>query len=130
MAWFNNIIGSNPTPPSATTPYPSGMMQSSSTSSSIASAQAGSIVAVSNGTGLNIGQAYNSIMSHQGAMYTIKNYADAIGWSITHHVLPDGVTSDDPKIAMLKLIKVGEVLKDVGVRTSDTDYYVMREPSA
>lgn len=87
-----------------------------------AAAQAGSIVAVNRAQ-----QSY--FTSDNGAMYTVKNYADAIGWSLTHHHLPAGVTSDDPKIAILKIASIGQVLKDVGVRTSDTDFYVMRDPN-
>lgn len=135
MAWFNNITGGIPKPPSANTSYPSGMMQSSSIGTalgtSLASAQAGSIVAVNGGAGQNYWAAQNTqtTMTHQNTMYVVKQYADAIGWDLTHHHLPVGMTSDDPKIAILKIATIGEVIKDVGVRASETDYYVMREPS-
>jgi hypothetical protein len=134
MAWFNSGLLGNITAPNQ---YSGQQNISSSTGTalgtSLASAQAGSIVAVNGGAGQNYwstAQANSAFSAHQDKMYTLKNYADAIGWDLTHHHLPVGMTSDDPKIAMLKLINVGEVLKDVGVRTSDTDYYVMREPSA
>jgi hypothetical protein len=132
MAWFNSILGA-PTVPNQ---YMGQQNISSSTGTalgtSLASAQAGSIIAVNGGTGQNYwaaAQAQSMTSSNQDKMYTVKNYAEAIGWDLTHHHLPVGMTSDDPKIAMLKLTNVGEVLKDVGVRTSDTDYYIMREPS-
>lgn len=128
MAWFNSILG-NPTVPNQ---YMGQQNIASSTSTalgtSLASAQAGSIMAVNNSMLAN-SYASSGISAHQSKMYAVKQYADAIGWDLTHHHLPVGMTSDDPKIAMLKLTNVGEVLKDVGVRTSDTDYYVMREPS-
>jgi hypothetical protein len=110
--------------------YPGGL-QSASTSS-----QSGSIMAIgTNSTSSsqnywNTSQAKSAFPTHQDKMYTVMQYADAIGWDLTHHYLPVGMASDDPKIAMLKLVNVGEILKDVGVRTSDTDYYIMREPSA
>lgn len=126
MAWFNSILGggtSNPTPYVSPAAVPSGMMaataatgtilQSNSTSSYWASAQAQTI----------------NTMEHMGKVQSLNSYANVIGWTLTHHHLPVGVTSDDPKIAILKITSVGEVLKDIGVRTSDTDYYIMREPS-
>jgi hypothetical protein len=125
MAWYNGILGGIGLPPPPPPPYASSLMNSTSSTSPLgnpyAAAQAGgSIVAVNNQ------QSY--FATPDTAVYAVKNYAVAIGWSMTHHHLPAGVTSDDPKIAMLKLIAIGEVLKDVGVRTSDTDFYVMRAP--
>lgn len=130
MAWFNSILGMNNSP----TPnqYLNQMSTSTSTGTSLASAQAGSIIAVNGGAGQNYwatAQSQSVFSAHQDKMYTLKNYADAIGWDLTHHHLPDGVTSDDPKLSILKISPVGEVIKDVGVRTSVSDYYVMREPS-
>jgi len=125
MAWYNAILGGSATPPPP--PYASSLMNSTSSTSPLgnpyAAAQArGSIVAVNNQ------QSY--FATHDTAVYAVKNYTDAIGWTMTHHHLPAGVTSDDPKIAILKITTAGQVLKDVGVRTSDTDFYVMRDPNA
>ena len=129
MAWFNSILGGSALPPPPPPPYASSLMNSTSSTSPLgnpyAAAQArGSIVAVNGAS-----QPYFAA-DNQGAMYTVKNYTDAIGWTLTHHHLPAGVTSDDPKIAILKITTAGQVLKDVGVRTSDTDFYVMRDPNA
>jgi len=127
MAWFSPILGGGGGGGggagigSSTHP----LMNTTST----ALGQAGSITAISNQGYWAAAQAQSMTSSNQDKMYTVKNYAEAIGWDLTHHYLPVGMTSDDPKIAMLKLTNVGEVLKDVGVRTSDTDYYIMREPS-
>lgn len=124
MAWFNSIIGggtaNNYINPAAT---PSGMLSSATTS-------AGSILQ-SNSAQSYWGAQQSQVVhsTHHHKMYTVMQYAEEIGWEITHHHVPVGMTSDDPKIAMLKLVNVGEVLKDVGVRTSDNDYYIMREPS-
>jgi hypothetical protein len=42
-------------------------------------------------------------------------------------VLPkDAVISDD-KIGLLKIPPVGTVVKDVGIRVSEDEFYVMRE---
>jgi hypothetical protein len=130
MAWYSGMLGSNAAMNSQgyinPAAYPGGL-QSTSTST-----QAGSIMAIGTNTANQFyGASAQAQMSvgQQTKVYTVKNYTDAIGWDLVHHYLPVGITSDDPKIAMLKLVDVGEVLKDVGVRTSDTDYYVMREPS-
>jgi len=128
MAWYNAILGGSALPPPPPPPYASSLMNSTSLTSPLgnpyAAAQArGSIVAINN-------QQSSYFTTPDTAMYTVKNYADAIGWSMTHHHLPAGVTSDDPKIAILKITTAGQVLKDVGVRTSDTDFYVMRDPNA
>lgn len=120
MAWYNGLLGGSgmpSAPPPPPPPFPSG--------------QAGSIVAV-NGLGSVpywAAQNTQTTMTHQNTMYVVKQYADAIGWDLTHHHLPVGMTSDDPKIAILKITSIGQVLKDVGVRTSDTDFYVMRDPN-
>jgi hypothetical protein len=119
MAWYNSIIGG------ATT---SAAMNATTPSTGLA----GSIVAVNGLGSAPYWAAQNTqttILTHQNTMYVVKQYADAIGWSLTHHHLPAGVTSDDPKIAILKITSIGQVLKDVGVRTSDTDFYVMRDPN-
>ena len=126
MTWFSNIIGSTPTLPSAVTPYPSGIMNTTSTS------LAGSITAV-NGLGsapywAAAQQGSLSGLAHESKVYAIKAYADAIGWALEHYRLPEGTTSNDPKIAILKISTIGEVIKDVGVRTSETDFYIMRQP--
>jgi len=123
MAWFNSIIGggtsNNYINPAAT---PSGMLSSAVTGTSLQSNSA------QNYWGAQQAQAIHT-MEHMGKIQALNSYANVIGWELKHHHIPVGVTSDDPKIAMLKLVYVGEVLKDVGVRTSETDYYVMREPS-
>lgn len=125
MAWYNAIMGggtaNNYINPSVT---PSGMLSS-------ATSTAGSILQSNSAQsywGAQQAQAVNT-MEYMAKLQSLSSYANVIGWELTHHHIPAGVTSDDPKIAMLKLVDVGEVLKDVGIRTSITDYYVMREPS-
>lgn len=134
MAWYNSILGGGSPltntlqSSSSSSTYPSGMMQSSSTSSSLG---AGQMVAV-NG---NAGQSYwttagqlGTSMSHDSKVYALKAYTDLIGWAFEHHRIPEGTTSNDPKIAILKISTIGEVIKDVGVRTSEADFYIMRQP--
>lgn len=133
MAWYNAILGGGSTPTnglqssSASNTYPSGMMQSSSTSAM------GSILPLNGGAGQSYWataqaqQAYTGI-EHQAKVYALKSYADVIGWALEHYRLPEGTTSNDPKIAILKISTIGEVIKDVGVRTSETDFYIMRQP--
>lgn len=129
MAWFSNILGSGNSPayinPAAT---PSGLMSSTSTSA------AGSIVAVNSlgnsapyWASAQAQQSYTGI-EHQAKVYALKSYADVIGWAFEHHRIPEGTTSNDPKIAILKISTIGEVIKDVGVRTSEADFYIMRQP--
>lgn len=131
MAWYNSILGGGSAAtsqgyinPAAT---PSGLMSSTSTSA------AGSILTMNGGTGQNYWasaqaqQAYTGI-EHQAKVYALKSYADVIGWAFEHHRIPEGTTSNDPKIAILKISTIGEVIKDVGVRTSEADFYIMRQP--
>jgi len=133
MAWFKPFTGGSPSPPSTSPTYPSGMMQSSSASSSLAASQAGSIVAVNSLGSAPYWAAAQQIgvtsLDHNSKVYAIKSYADVIGWAFEHYRMPEGTTSNDPKIAILKISTIGEVIKDVGVRTSETDFYIMRAPS-
>jgi hypothetical protein len=126
MAWFSNILGGGNSQgyinPAAT---PSGLMSSTSTSA------AGSILAVNGGAGQQYWaaqQAGVTGLAHDSKVYALKAYADAIGWALEHYRLPEGTTSNDPKIAILKISTIGEVIKDVGVRTSEADFYIMRQP--
>jgi hypothetical protein len=116
MTWFSNILSSGNSQgyinPAAT---PGGLMSSTSTSSSLQSYWAAQQAGV---TGL----------AHDSKVYALKAYADVIGWALEHYRLPEGTTSNDPKIAILKISTIGEVIKDVGVRTSETDFYIMRQP--
>jgi hypothetical protein len=129
MTWFSNILGSGNSQgyinPAAT---PSGLMSSTSTSSSLSALQGGSITAISNQGYWAAQQGSLSGLAHESKVYAIKAYADAIGWALEHYRLPEGTTSNDPKIAILKISTIGEVIKDVGVRTSETDFYIMRQP--
>jgi hypothetical protein len=108
------------------------MMQSSSASSSLAASQAGSITAVNSQSywsPLQAQQAGVTSLDHASKVYALKAYTDVIGWAFEHYRLPEGTTSNDPKIAILKISTIGEVIKDVGVRTSEADFYIMRAPS-
>ena len=128
MAWFKPFTGGSPSPPSTSPTYPSGMMQSSSSSSSLAASQAGSITAVNSQSYWAAQQAGVTSLDHASKVYAIKAYTDVIGWAFEHHRMPEGTTSNDPKIAILKISTIGEVIKDVGVRTSEVEFYIMRQP--
>lgn len=128
MAWYNSILGGGSAAtsqgyinPAAT---PSGLMSSTTTNSSLA----GSITAVNSQSYWAAQQASVTSLDHNSKVYAIKAYADAIGWALEHYRLPEGTTSNDPKIAILKISTIGEVIKDVGVRTSESDFYIMRQP--
>ena len=127
MTWFSNILGGGSVDssvyinPAAT---PSGLMNSTSTSSSLA----GSITAISNQGYWAAQQAGVTGLAHDSKVYAIKAYADVIGWAFEHYRMPEGTSSNDPKIAILKISTIGEVIKDVGVRTSESDFYIMRQP--
>lgn len=57
----------------------------------------------------------------------LAQYCVLIGWVLENVVLPkDAVISDD-KIGLLKIPPVGTVVKDVGIRVSEDEFYVMRE---
>ncbi len=125
MTWFSNILGGGN---SQGSPYttPNGLMNSTATS------LAGSITAVNSQSYWSPLQAQQAgvatSLDHNSKVYAIKSYADVIGWAFEHYRMPEGTTSNDPKIAILKISTIGEVIKDVGVRTSEVDFYVMRQP--
>lgn len=77
------------------------------------------------GTGTSIFPQFNS---HEKVNY-LNGYCKGIGWSLEHHYLPEGVSSTDGKIAILKISPVGEIIKDVGFKADEHNYYVMREPT-
>lgn len=127
MAWYDAILGGGVTnSPGYINPAANGGLLSSTSTSSLA----GSITAI-NGQSYwataQAQQAYTGI-EHQATVFALKSYADVIGWALEHYRLPEGTTSNDPKIAILKISTIGEVVKDVGVRTSETDFYIMRQP--
>ena len=79
----------------------------------------------STGTGAAMFPQFNS---HEKVNF-LNGYCKGIGWSLEHHYIPDGVSSTDAKIALLKISPMGEIVKDVGFKADDHNFYVMREPT-
>lgn len=79
------------------------------------------------GAGRSIGSIPNPMdFSTFEIIDTLKGYATLTGSEVEHVHLPEGVATNDPLVSILKLSNVNEVVKDVGVRTSPTDFYVIR----
>lgn len=119
MAWYNSILGG-----AGNVNVPTNL------GATITSSQAGSIT-------LAHQQAYSNAVLQSGHLNSasydpisgIHAYAKLIGWAVDHVYLPNGVDSNDPKVAVLKLTNINEVIKDVGVRVSNEHFYVMRDPN-
>lgn len=60
-------------------------------------------------------------------MYKLQRYAELCGDTIEVVDLPVGKETDDVKIALLKAAEVGKVVKNVGMKLSDTRFAVYRE---
>lgn len=122
MAWYNSILGNN-----------IGNAISTSTTTSVGTgAYPNTGIAISNGGAGNSfwGSSQYQSQSDYGKVQSLQLYCEAINWSLSHLHIPDGVTSNDPKVSILKLTPIGEVIKDVGMRSSMTDFWIMREPGA
>jgi hypothetical protein len=121
MAWYNGLLNA-----AASGNLANSLQQASSTGTS-AYPPAGTI-SISTGTSNAIWQGHSTAATYDPSAI-ITAYAKAIGWTVEHFFLPDGVTSNDPKIAVLKLANINEVIKDVGVRTATQHYFIMRDPN-
>lgn len=118
MAWYSGILNAGAANSSGyINPGASlGGLQATGTAP-LSNMYPGSIVAVQNA----------STLAHDHRVHTLKQYCMLIGWEFIHLYIPD-IESNDPKVAILKLAKEGEVIKDVGVRIGDHNFYIMREP--
>lgn len=56
----------------------------------------------------------------------LTRYADLVNIKLEHIYLPDGMETNDPKVAILKLTAEGEVIKDVGMKAGTESFYVFR----
>lgn len=125
MAWYSSILGGAANSAAGTT------VTSTGTGQTLSSSQVGHVT-------LAAQQAYSNAVWQTGQINSatydpitgITAYAKMIGWTVDHVYLPKGVDSNDPKVAVLKLTNINEVIKDVGVRVSDEHFYVMRDPNA
>lgn len=59
----------------------------------------------------------------------LKRYCEFIGWKCDEvHINADDVI-DDAKIGLLKIATAGDIIHEVGLRVSEEEFYVMREPA-
>jgi hypothetical protein len=59
---------------------------------------------------------------------TLRDYCVMVGWELEEvHLGKDDVIEDD-KIGVLKIAPVGEVVPDFGIRVSEEEFYVIRQP--
>lgn len=76
----------------------------------------------------NWGRQKSAAPSYTHEIAAMSYYAQYIGWTVQHMYLNEDDLINDEKIAILKLAPVGEVIKDVGIRLSPVEFYIMREP--
>lgn len=59
----------------------------------------------------------------------LNRYCEFIGWKCDEvHINADDVI-DDAKIGLLKIATAGDIIHEVGLRVSEEEFYVMREPA-
>lgn len=61
------------------------------------------------------------------ALNTLEQYMELCGDKLEYIRLSNNIETSDPKVSMLKLLKAGEFLKNVGLKYDDNTYYVIRE---
>ena len=74
------------------------------------------------------GKAGNAPARFPHHVIAVQMYAEFIGWTVEHLYLNEDDIYPDEKVGLLKLMPEGEVLKDVGIRVSPTEFFIMREP--
>lgn len=57
----------------------------------------------------------------------LENYMELCGDKLEVIRLSKTIETKDPKVSMLKLLKEGEFLKNVGLKYDENTYYVIRE---
>ena len=59
----------------------------------------------------------------------LQRYCEFIGWKCEEiHINADDVI-DDAKLGLLKIATAGDIVPNVGLRVSEEEFYVMREPA-
>lgn len=139
MGWFSDLfggIGMSGIQPPYTPPTPNGTIYTTSTginTNSYHNQQGVYQIGVAGGQqGMKGIAPYNggvSSTSMQAAyvLSALQAYAALIGSEIHHVSLAGDMETNDPKVSVLKLAEVNEVVDGVGVRTSKYDYYVIRK---
>lgn len=59
----------------------------------------------------------------------LKRYCEFIGWACEELHLNADAVIDDGKVGLLKIAPAGEIIHEVGLRVSEEEFYVMREPA-
>lgn len=58
----------------------------------------------------------------------LREYCEMVGWTLEEiHLGKDDIIDDD-KIGVLKIAPIGEVVPDFGIRVSEEEFYVVRQP--
>lgn len=80
------------------------------------------------------GSASTSNSDHMNKVWKLEKYAEMVGDTLVKIYLnEDDVIGEEfgdllDKIGLLKIAPEGEVIKNVGIRISANDFYVLREP--
>lgn len=61
-------------------------------------------------------------------LFVLEKYCEYIGWALERFIIPKNALIDDEKVAILMITPTGTVVNDVGIRVSEEEFYVMREP--
>ncbi len=60
-------------------------------------------------------------------LFVLEKYCEYVGWKLENAQIPKDAIIDDEKIALLMITPMGDIVKDVGIRISEEQFYVMRE---
>lgn len=60
-------------------------------------------------------------------LFVLEKYCEYVGWKLENTQIPKDAVMNDPKIAILMITPTGDIVKDVGIRISEEQFYVMRE---
>ena len=60
-------------------------------------------------------------------LFVLEKYCEYVGWKLENAQIPKDAIIDDEKIALLMITPMGDIVKDVGIRITEEQFYVMRE---
>jgi hypothetical protein len=60
-------------------------------------------------------------------IFVLDKYCEYVGWKLENTQIPRDAIMNDEKIAILMITPMGDIVKDVGIRVSEEQFYVMRE---
>lgn len=89
----------------------------------VSTGQAGQIY-MSNSTAQSI---WSGISEVENRLSTLQAYCELVGDEVEYIRWKPHMKTEDAKVSILKITPIGDVIKNVGMRTDENSYYVVRE---